>query len=81
MTRTGLIGLFLLPLAFAALPLAAMAVSASNDSPANTPRIEIVASDEPAAAPEVEKLGFNTSEYLAADCSGATFDLSALTEG
>ncbi len=80
MTRTGLVGLFLLPLAFAALPLAAMAVSASNDSPADPPRLELILPDTNEASDlGMETLGFDTAEHLATDCSDG-LDLAAPTE-
>ncbi len=81
MTRTGLVGLFLLPLAFAALPLAAMAVSATNDAGAETPRIELALPDEAGASGvEVTTLGFTADDHLASDCSNTAYDASGLSD-
>ena len=76
MTPARLIGLFLLPLAFAALPLAAMAVSATNDGGAEAPRIELAVPDQPAdAGIEVDTLGFNAGH--SSECGGGLEGVTA----
>lgn len=68
MTRRGLLGLFLLPLAFAALPLAAMAFSASADAGAEPTLIELPAPVQSAPL-EAENLGFAVDSHSGIECS------------
>jgi hypothetical protein len=69
MTRRGLVGLFLLPLAFAAMPLAAMAFSAAADSGPEIARIELAPPELPVSAPvDAETLGFSIGDHFGIEC-------------
>jgi hypothetical protein len=80
MTRRRLVALFLLPLAFAALPLAAMAVGAvSGDSTTDSARLELIVPNERTNQDVgMAPLGFTADDHLAADCSGPIHGISAL---
>lgn len=78
MTRRGLVGLFLLPLAFAALPLAAMALSAAADSGSEPALIEIPVHDQGAPV-DTETLGFAVDDHFGVECGFGTIELAALS--
>ena len=70
MNKAGLFGFLLLPLAFAALPLLAIVVSANAGSSPVGPRVEVVSPDTPATDSgfDVTTLGFSEDDHLASDC-------------
>ena len=79
MTRRGLVGLFLLPLAFAALPLAAMAVSAANGPGAEPALIELPAPVQSTPL-EAENLGFAVDDHSGLECSFGALGIASFND-